>query len=553
MIKRFVMIIATTFAIMSHGALNYSGSYANGGWTFTFQTDGTFEYYTEDGVGKYRFVKNPTCAYLYSFYWNGEGQRPDNIALPAMVDLSNSLKAYGLPVVDIRGSSLFTSFISVSIPEGITAITYPAFQGSSLLESLVVPDSVKVIATSMCYNCSSLRSVRLPNSLTTIPTSAFGSCSSLTMIYIPESVSSIEACVFNGCTALSSVSLPIGLESIGGWAFANCSSLSSIELPGKVKSIEEFTFANCSSLQTVIIPNAVCSISASAFEGCEKITTVTIPARFRASEVFPNSYRIMKSVTIPDGATAICPFAFHECRMLDSVVIPEGVTEIGESAFENCRHLETVIIPKSVRYIGDSAFYGCLSLKEVKYLGEKPEIGNAAFAGTALATGQTVELMINSANVHYVLNSIKPEFAVPLSEDTGFRNIITEIKGGAVSIPSTWASNYANFEKKFGTDFTKALMKTTGKFGGDGKELMVWQDYIAGTDPTDEKDVFTASVTVVDGKVTVSYSPELDDGRKAVRKYTTWGKQQLQDAEWTEVPPGQEGNYNFFKVSVEMK
>ena len=77
--------------------------------------------------------------------------------------------------------------------------------------------------------------------------------------------------------------------------------------------------------------------------------------------------------------------------------------------------------------------------------------------------------------------------------------------------------------------------------------------YVAGTDPTDEKVVFTASITIVDGKVTVSYSPELDDARKAMRKYTTWGKKSLLDTNWTEVQEGQEAEYNFFKVSVEMR
>ena len=51
----------------------------------------------------------------------------------------------------------------------------------------------------------------------------------------------------------------------------------------------------------------------------------------------------------------------------------------------------------------------------------------------------------------------------------------------------------------------------------------------------------------------VSYSPELDDARKALRKYTTWGKKSLLDTGWTEVESGKEADYNFFKVTVEMK
>ena len=83
--------------------------------------------------------------------------------------------------------------------------------------------------------------------------------------------------------------------------------------------------------------------------------------------------------------------------------------------------------------------------------------------------------------------------------------------------------------------------------------MLVWQDYVAGTDPMDEKDVFRASITIVDGKVTISYTPELDDARKAMRKYTIWGKTSLMDTDWTEVQKGREAEYNFFKVSVEMR
>ena len=120
-------------------------------------------------------------------------------------------------------------------------------------------------------------------------------------------------------------------------------------------------------------------------------------------------------------------------------------------------------------------------------------------------------------------------------------------------MPSSWAENYPAFESKFGSDFTQALSMKTGKKDGAGNDMFVWQDYVAGTDPTKPEDKFTASITVVDGKVTVSYTPELDDDRKALRKYTTWGKKSLLDANWTVVQEGQEAEYNFFKVSVEMK
>lgn len=121
------------------------------------------------------------------------------------------------------------------------------------------------------------------------------------------------------------------------------------------------------------------------------------------------------------------------------------------------------------------------------------------------------------------------------------------------SIPYCWLREVGAFDLLGELSADQAAWQTRGKRDGQGQLLPIWQDYVAGTDPTDEKDVFRASITIVDGKVTISYSPELDDARKAMRKYTTWGKKSLMDTKWTEVQDGHEAEFNFFKVSVEMR
>lgn len=163
---------------------------------------------------------------------------------------------------------------------------------------------------------------------------------------------------------------------------------------------------------------------------------------------------------------------------------------------------------------------------------------------------------IVSTNVvmHYVVNSIDPALSVPVSEDTGIVNVVTEVKsGGAVGVPETWAANYPTFVTQYGNDFVKALMKPTGKRDGSGSEMLVWQDYVAGTDPTNPDDKFVASVTMVGDHPVVSWSPELSAEESAKRVYKTYGKAKLQDVEWEEVSPGCEADYNFFKVTVEMR
>ena len=84
----------------------------------------------------------------------------------------------------------------------------------------------------------------------------------------------------------------------------------------------------------------------------------------------------------------------------------------------------------------------------------------------------------------------------------------------------------------------------------DGDGLTTAQEYVAGTDPNDPNSAFTASIEIVDGKPVVTYAPDLLDERT----YIKYGKKDVGDSteEWTPVEEGREGDYNFFKVTVEL-
>ena len=86
------------------------------------------------------------------------------------------------------------------------------------------------------------------------------------------------------------------------------------------------------------------------------------------------------------------------------------------------------------------------------------------------------------------------------------------------------------------------------------KAMPVWQDYVAGTDPTNAFSKFTAKIEMKDGAPVVTWSPALNgEGvREGARVYRVWGKANLDDAAWSEVAPGNESAYSFFRVTVEM-
>ena len=101
------------------------------------------------------------------------------------------------------------------------------------------------------------------------------------------------------------------------------------------------------------------------------------------------------------------------------------------------------------------------------------------------------------------------------------------------------------------TDFETAANAKTGKRTAFGRELAVWEDYVAGTDPTDVSSVFASTIEMVDGKPKITWSPDLNEGGvKAERVYKVFGSKTL-DGQWFETN-GDEANYNFFTVTVEL-
>ena len=76
--------------------------------------------------------------------------------------------------------------------------------------------------------------------------------------------------------------------------------------------------------------------------------------------------------------------------------------------------------------------------------------------------------------------------------------------------------------------------------------------YVAGLDPTDATSKLMALIDMVEGVPVVSWTPDLNEGAGKVgtRIYTIMGSNDLKN--WSEVPDGQEVNFKFFKVVVEM-
>lgn len=126
---------------------------------------------------------------------------------------------------------------------------------------------------------------------------------------------------------------------------------------------------------------------------------------------------------------------------------------------------------------------------------------------------------------------------------TPWREITT--KQTAVPIPYGWLEAHGLLND---TDAETAAKRQTGKRDGSGRFLTVEDDYIAGTDPTNENDLFSVSISISNGVPVVTWKPDLNTNG-ANRVYTIYGKESLSDVEW--ITPTN-ALCRFFKVGVAM-
>lgn len=141
-----------------------------------------------------------------------------------------------------------------------------------------------------------------------------------------------------------------------------------------------------------------------------------------------------------------------------------------------------------------------------------------------------------------------------LSLTDGSNHDIEETISCPINIPTEWSEKFHKFAECFGNDFQKALIMKTGKVDGAGKELLVWQDYVVGTDPTNPNDTFKISIVFVDAKPRLVMSPDLPPEEKSLRRYTVYGKRSLRDSSWTVIQDQDDlMEFKFFKISVEMR
>lgn len=317
-------------------------------------------------------------------------------------------------VIGIMGKAFYncSELTSVSIPKTVTTIGSQAFDGSDLLEGIIVsPQSKSFYADEgILYNKMQTELIfckrsfagefKVSDDITKIHPFAFNNCKNITEVVLPEGLQEIGNGAFSNCTAMNTINLPTSLTVLGNNAFRNASSLiSDITIPTFITVIRNDVFRGCSKIKNVTIPEGVTSIEENAFRNCKSITSIELPSSVTSLGTAAFAGTGITSINIPNGINVIPKYAFQGCK-LTSITLNEGLKTIELSAFsDNNTTIESVSIPQSVTSIENNAFDGTNVTNF--YINNIP---------SKIAIGETTPFKKTNVTIH-IFNKTKSLFA----------------------------------------------------------------------------------------------------------------------------------------------
>jgi hypothetical protein len=376
-----------------------------------------------------------------------------------------------------------------AVPEGIWYLADHAFADCRGLTRISLPASLMGLGTNAFYHCDALTDINISGNpffrsdggvlydtsrqptLLRCPGGKAGDFA------VPEGTWYLADHAFAGCRGLTRISLPASLVNVGTNTFYQCDALTDIAaddgnaiygsidgvlylasrqtrlvccpggkagafaVPSGVWHIDACAFAGCARLTEVSLPSSILDIGTNAFYRCASLTSITSASSLYTSSdgLLYSSSRLPTLLRCPGGKAG-------------TVTIPEGTWSIAPRAFARCGRITEARLPSNTFTLGAEAFYRCTSLTNIAV--------DASNAGYASAGG-----------VLYTRSPLPTLVCCP----AGWGGTDTVGIGG-VSVPCAWLDRYGLAP---GGDYTAAAASDT-----DGDGYPAWQEYVAGTDPT---------------------------------------------------------------------
>lgn len=311
------------------------------------------------------------------------------------VNVPKEVSGYAVIEIGEYAFSDCTELTEATVQADLKKIGEGAFSECAQLTTLTFSGDVQKIGDGAFYYCASLENLKLPDSVTEIGTYAFGYCFSLKEFTIPRSVKILPQNAFDYDFTLEQVHLQEGLEEISGAAFIGCDALKKLEIPASVTNISPLLAVSCGSLAEIRVAEGNTGYRT---DGNGALTDIDGKMYLLYPAGAPAA-----SCTVPEGVTAIAPYAFSGAANLTEIKLPASVSVLGEGAFSNCKQLTGIALPAAVREIPASAFadtgltaftipdtvtkigafsfYRCKSLTAIEIPASVTDVAEQAFCG----------------------------------------------------------------------------------------------------------------------------------------------------------------------------
>lgn len=348
-----------------------------------------------------------------------------------------------------------TKIKSIVIPEGVTEITYMAFNGCTELEEITVLGEINSVIEGVSewgafygtpfYNNPANRengvlylgnvlidadesvnygNYKVKEGTVAINDYAFNQCDKLTGITLPDTIEEIGSYAFDFTAFDSEENYENGVLYAGDYAIKGLGGYDSLVIKDSVKLIADSAFTYC-TMNSLTIPASVKKIGNSAFTDCKNLEKVYFEGNAdewcsidfenkSAAPLYQGNKLYLEGqpavdVTLSEGIEIIPDLAFSSV-LLKNITIPSSVKSIGYSAFCNATALETVTAEEGVQKIGTNAFANCNSLTEFDMPDSVTEIGEFAFGlsgVTKVCLSDSLEVISENAFEGSAINEIE--------------------------------------------------------------------------------------------------------------------------------------------------
>lgn len=176
-----------------------------------------------------------------------------------------------------------------------------------------------------------------------------------------------------------------------------------LELALEEPILEMGLFSNSRNLKSITIPDGITAIGNNTFHG-SSVKTVHLPASIYSigASAFEKCDELY-SLLLPVKLKSIGDDAFNMCTALETICLPESVAEIGAGIFMDCKSLSKVVLSSALTDIPMEAFSGCLALKSIVLPGNLMSISSSAFENCGIE-----KLRIPRKMVSISRNAFKP-------------------------------------------------------------------------------------------------------------------------------------------------